>query len=92
MLLPFCRGTMKQNEARWISLRIKTPGQKCKGRNLCPKHYEPNQNRRKGIKELLQGGEGTRQRQEIAAEAVPSTTESAQQIAVLSGEVAISTD
>jgi len=25
MLLPFCRGTMKQNEARWISLRIKTP-------------------------------------------------------------------
>lgn len=83
MLLPFCRGTMKQNEARWISLRIKTPVQKCKGRSLCPKHYEPNQNRRKGIKELLQGGEGGRQRQEIAAEAVPTTTESAQQIAVL---------
>ena len=83
MLQPFCRGTMKQNEARWISLRIKTPVQKCKGRSLCRKHYEPNQNRRKGIKELLQGGEGGRQRQEIAAEAVPTTTESAQQIAVL---------
>ena len=84
----------RNNETKWSKVDFienKNSSEKCKGRILCPKHYEPNQNRRKGIKKLLQGGEGGRQRQKIAAEAVPTTTESAQQIAVLQGEVAIST-